>query len=136
MERHTDQHMTEGSPERGFLGHGFLPVVLALAAGASWYLLAATDAEGFLPVVLEVLTLGLAVAFGASLSKVRGLVMSAVIAAAVMVGAVLGADDLSRYTYEGEELFVVLAVAAVTILVLAFWLIGVVIGWAWRRARR
>ena len=69
MESHTDQHTSKASQEPSSLVFAFVPMALVLAVGASWYLLAATGAEGS-PEVPFILTLGLAVAFGASMSKV------------------------------------------------------------------
>jgi hypothetical protein len=77
-------------------------------------------------------TLGLALAFGAAMSKVRGLLMSVLVAAAVVVGGLLGQGDVSRQFDDGA-FFIILGVVAVTIIVLGFWLVGVVIGWTWRR---
>ena len=134
MGQGTGQNLSKGSPERSSLVFTFLPMALVLAVGASGYVLAATgpDASSGVPLLL---TLGLAVAFGAAMSKVRGLLMSVVLAAAVLVGGLTGQGDVSRQFDDGGSLLVVIA-AALTIFVLAFWLLGVVIGSVWRWARR
>jgi hypothetical protein len=132
MERSPDQHITEGSPERGSLGHVLLPVVIALVVGTSWYLLADADTAGFLHYVVLILTPGLAVTFGVSMSGLRGFAMSGLVAAAVVVGVFLGAGDLSENPEDGA-FFIVLFAVVVTILTLAFWLIGVGVGSLWRR---
>jgi hypothetical protein len=109
-------------------------VAVALAVGSAWFLLALYGPEGWAATeVLAVLSAGSAVIFGASMSTRRGFVMSAVIAPAAIVGRALG----ERVTADLIEVlaFWMWFVVPVTIIVLAFWLIGVVIGWAWRRAR-
>ena len=133
---YSDQHISKGSPDRGLLGHVVLPVVVSIVVGTSWYLRAANDYEGsLLPFeVLAILTLGLAVTFGVSMSIVRGFVMSVVLAAAVGVGSGLGVPS----EFVQGDINVFFAIVE-TIFVLAFWLIGVTIVTMWhgrREARR
>jgi len=132
MGSHTDQNVIKGSPELALLGFALLPVIVAFTVGTAWYLLAADGPGWFGYEALYAVTLGLALAFGAAMSKVRGLLMSVLVAAAVVVGGLLGQGDVSRQFDDGA-FFIILGVVAVTILVLAFWLIGVVIGNVWRR---
>jgi hypothetical protein len=58
--------------------------------------------------------------------------MSVVVAAAVAISVFLGAGTLSENREDGYSYFVLFATLS-TMLVLAFWLVGVVTGWAWRR---
>ena len=134
MEQRTDQHITEGSPQRGLLGHLLLPVVIGLAVGTSWYLLSGADA-GFLTAVLLILTLGLAVTFGVSMSGLRGFTMSVLVAAAVVVGVFLQEGDLSENPEDGFGYIVGFAML-VTFFMLAFWVVGVGVRSAWRRVAR
>jgi hypothetical protein len=113
----------------------FLPVAVALAVGTPSYLLAANDPGRFGYEILYLLTFGLPVAFGASMRKVRGFVMSVVVVAAAVVGSLAGQGDVGPQFDDGGFFIVVIA-AALTIFVLAFWLLGVVIGSVWRWARR
>jgi len=109
-------------------------VAVALAVGTAWFLLAIHGPEGWFGVeALAILSAGSAVIFGMSMSTGRGFVMSAVLAPAAIVGRALG----ERVTADLIEVlsFWVWFVVPVTIIVLAFWLIGVVIRWTWRRAR-
>ncbi len=127
MEQRTDQHFVEGSPDQGRLDNLVRAVALALPVGAFWYLISAIDAQGFLPLVLIIVTLGLAFGFGVSMERTRGFVMSVSVATAAMVGVFLADGSLSENREDGYFYFV-LAAVVVTILVLASWLIGVVIG--------
>jgi len=122
-------------------------IVVTLAVGAAWYLFAANSLEGWSRYdLLFILTLGVAVAFGASMSIVRGFVMSTVLAAATIIGRALGEGDVMGQAFGGDWLggdgtvdpaevlsFWLVAVLGTTIFVLAFWLIGVIIGSLWRR---
>ncbi len=135
MEQRTDQHITEGSPERGLLGHLLLPVVIALAVGTSWYLLSGADTAGFLTAVLLILTPGLAVTFGVSMSGLRGFTMSVLVAAAVVVGVFLREGDLSENPEDGFG-YILLFAMVVTFFMVAFWVVGVVVGSVWRRVAR
>lgn len=58
--------------------------------------------------------------------------MSVAVATAAMVGVFLADGSLSENPEDGYFYFMLFA-AMVTIFVLAFWLIGVVIGNVWRR---
>lgn len=125
-------------------------IALTLAVGAAWYLVAANSQEGWGRYdLLFILTLGLAIAFGASMGTGRGFVMSTVLIAAAIIGRALGEGDVMGRAFGGASLggdgtvdpaevlsFWLVAVLGTTIIVLAFWLIGVVIGWTWLRARR
>ena len=135
MEQRTDQHITEGSPERGLLGHLLLPVVIGLAVGTSWYLLTGTDTAGFLTGVLLILTLGLAVTFGVSMSGLRGFTMSVLVAAAVVVGVFLREGDLSENPEDGFGYILFFAIV-LNFLMLAFWAVGVGVESLWRRVVR
>lgn len=107
-------------------------VAVTLAVGTAWFLLSLHGPEGWFGVeALAVLSAGSAVVFGASMSTGRGFVMSAVIAPAAIVGRALG----ERVTADLIEVlsFWMWFVVPVTIIVLAFWLIGVLIRWVWRR---
>lgn len=132
MGHRTEQHTIEGSSDRGPIDNLVWSLAFALPVGAFWYLVSVIDAEGFLPLVLIVVTLGLAVGFGVSMERTRGFVMSVVITTAAMVGAFLADGSLSEDPGEGYFYFVLVAVV-MTILVLAFWLIGEVIGSVGRR---
>jgi len=126
MESHTDQNTVTDSHHLALLGFALLPVIV----GTAWYLLAA-DGPGWFGYALLVVTLGLAVVFGASMSKVRGFTVSVVVAAAVVVGGLLGQGNLSEDLEDGAS-YIMLFAAVATIFVLAFWLIGVGIGSVWR----
>ncbi len=131
-----DAHISKGSQDSALLAFALLPVIVAFIVGTAWYLLAANGpgwfGYGVLYALTLGLTLGLAVAFGVSMRKVRGFVMSVVVVAAAVVGSLTGQGDVSRQFDDGAAFIVFYAVTA-TIFVLAFWLIGVVIGWTWRR---
>jgi hypothetical protein len=110
-------------------------LAVTLAVGTAWFLLAVYGPEGWFGVeALAVLSAGSAVIFGASMSTGRGFVLSAVIAPAAIVGRALG----ERVTADLTEVlsFWMWFVAPVSIIVLGFWLIGLVIGWTWRRVAR
>jgi hypothetical protein len=132
MEQRTDQHTIKGSPDRRPLDNLVWPVALALPVGAFWYLLSVINAQGFLPLVLIIVTLALAVGFGVSMERTRGFIMSVVVAAAAMVGVFIADGSLSENPEDGYGYFV-LAAVVVTVLVLGFWLIGVVLGSVRRR---
>ena len=115
--------------------HGAVEVVaVTLAVGTAWFLLAVHAPDGWFSVEpLALLTAGSAVIFGASISTRRGFVMSAVLAPAAIGGRALG----ERVTADLIEVlsFWMWFVVPVTIIVLAFWLVGAGIGWTWRRVK-
>ena len=120
-------------------------IALTLGVGAAWYLVAANSQEGWFGYdLLFILTLGLAIAFGASMSTVRGFVMSTLLAAATIIGRALGEGDVIGRAFGGAGLggdgtidpagvlsFWLVAVLGTAMLVLAFWLIGVTIVTMW-----
>ena len=79
---------------------------------------------------------GFALAFGASMRPVHGLVASAVLATALIVAFGLGLD--ARYWFadpaigQGYETWVMLSLIAVPMA----WFIGIVIGYRWPRTKR
>jgi hypothetical protein len=132
---YSEQHMSKIPSDRRMLNHVVVQASLALVAGVSWFALVASGAEGILPATLFILTLGLALTFGASQSRGRGISMSLLVAAAVVVGVFLAGGDLSENAEDGA-FFIVLFAVVMTVLVLAAWLAGVAIGSAWRRVGR
>jgi hypothetical protein len=148
------RHRDRTSEQRGRAATRATPEVVAilvtLAVGIAWYLAAANGPDGWLRYdLLFILTLGVAIAFGASMSIVRGFVMSTVLAAAAIVGRGLGEGDVISLaigrdwlggdgTVDPVEMmaFWLVEVLGTAIFVLSFWLVGFVIGLAWRRVAR
>jgi hypothetical protein len=124
MEHRAAAQASENPTGQGFLDTLDWTVALALPVSAFWYLLSTIEAEGLLPLVLIIATLGLAVGLGVSREAVVGFVMSLVVVGGIVVGVFLGAGDLSENPEDGP-FFIVLFAVVMTILVLAFWLVGI-----------
>jgi hypothetical protein len=146
----TQPPLTEGpqpEPARRHRRHTMTRDVAAiggiLAVGAMWWFLAAAADADSLPITYNpsfetvvLLSLALPAVFGATMSTVRGFVMSAVLVATVTGSIYLNADT-SGPDYSGLNDVAIFILAFVTSFVVALaWLGGLVMGSAWRWARR
>jgi hypothetical protein len=112
-------------------------VVIVLIVGVPWFMVAKQRDEWWLTYeTLALLTAGLVVVLGASMSAMRGIWASVVVAAAVIGGMVLGFVAGGHFDNPWTGVSVGIVTVGTLILVPLAWLGGAAIGWAWRWTRR